>query len=106
MKATNVPNSIATNNPSQGAEAVTGREFITMIFEELNQEPKMKVLSESTIKILSMLVPIVKELKELNYEWKYPFIIDGTKYASTFNTTEYTDHTVAIKETVDWFKHQ
>ncbi|MHA1551814.1 MAG: NAD-dependent epimerase/dehydratase family protein [Candidatus Heimdallarchaeaceae archaeon] len=90
----------------EGAEPVTGREFITMIFQELNQEPNMKVLSAGTIKILSMFVPIVKELKELTYEWKYPFIIDGSKYASTFNTSEYTNHNVAIKETINWFKHQ
>ena len=87
----------------EGAKPVTGREFLTMIFQELNQEPNMKVLSENTIKILAMFIPIVKELKEMTYEWKYPFIIDGTKYASTFNTTEHTAHNVAIKETLDWF---
>ena len=64
----------------------------------------MKTLSESTIKILAPFIPIVKELKELTYEWKHPFIIDGTKYASSFNTTEYTAHNVAIKETLNWFK--
>ncbi len=100
------PNSYGQIFHVEGAEAVTGREFITMIFEELNQEPNMKVLSEGTIKILSLFIPIVKELKELTYEWKNPFIIDGSKYASTFNTSEYTDHNIAIKETVNWFKHQ
>ncbi len=87
----------------EGAEPVTGREFLTMIFQELNQEPNMKVLSEKTIKILATFIPIVKELKELTYEWKHPFIIDGTKYASTFNTTEHTSHKRAIKETLNWF---
>ena len=100
------PNSYGQIFHVEGAEPVTGREFLTMIFQEMNQEPNMKVLSENTIKILATFIPIVKELKELTYEWKYPFIIDGTKYASTFNTTEHTAHTVAIKETLDWFnKH-
>ena len=97
------PNSYGQIFHIEGAEPVTGREFITMIFQELNQEPNMKVLSEGIIKILSLFVPIVKELKELTYEWKYPFIIDGTKYASTFNTTEHTSHKVAIRDTLDWF---
>ncbi len=88
----------------EGAEPVSGREFLTMIFQELNQESNMKVLSENTIKILALFIPIVKELKELIYEWKYPFVIDGTKYASTFNTTEHTTHNIAIKDTLDWFK--
>ncbi len=98
------PNSYGQIFHIEGAEPVTGREFITMIYQELNQEPKMRVLSEGTIKILAIFIPIVKELKEMIYEWKYPFIIDGTKYASTFNTTEYTAHNVAIRETIEWFK--
>ena len=98
------PNSYGQIFHIEGAEPVTGREFITMIFQELNQEPNMKALSENTIKILSIFIPIVKELQELTYEWKYPFIIDGTKYASNFNTTAHTAHNVAIKETLDWFK--
>lgn len=81
-----------------------GRRISAIIFQELNQEPKMKVLNEGTIKMLAIFIPIVKELKEMTYEWKYPFIIDGAKYASTFNTTEHTAHNVAIKETLDWFK--
>ncbi|MHA1200331.1 MAG: NAD-dependent epimerase/dehydratase family protein [Candidatus Heimdallarchaeaceae archaeon] len=104
VTASEHPNSYGQIFHVEGAEPVTGREFISMIFQELNQEPKMKVLSENTIKILSLFIPIVKELKELIYEWKYPFIIDGTKYASTFKTTEHTSHNVAIKETLDWFK--
>lgn len=102
----NNPNSYGQIWHIEGAEPVTGREFISMIFQELNQEPEMKVLSENSIKFLGLFVPIVKELKELAYEWKYPFIIDGTKYASTFNTTEHTAHRVAIKETLDWFSER
>lgn len=104
VTASENPNSYGQIFHVEGAEPVTGREFITMIFQELNQEPKIKVLSENTIKILAPFIPIVKELKELTYEWKYPFIINGTKYASTFNTTEHTTHKVAIKETLDWSK--
>ncbi|MCE7746806.1 MAG: SDR family NAD(P)-dependent oxidoreductase [Candidatus Heimdallarchaeota archaeon] len=104
VMASENPNSYGQIFHVEGAESVTGREFITMIFQELNQEPNMKVLSESTIKILAPFIPIVKELKELTYEWKHPFIIDGTKYVSAFNTTEHTVHKIAIKETLDWFK--
>ena len=104
VTASENPNSYGQIFHIEGAEPVTGREFLTMVFQELNQEPKIKVLNEKTIKILAPFIPIVKELKELTYEWKYPFIIDGTKYASIFNTTEHTAHNVAITETLDWFK--
>jgi len=104
VTASENPNSFGQIFHVEGAEPVTGREFITMIFQELNQEPNMKALSEKIIKILATFIPIVKELKELIYEWKHPFIIDGTKYASTFNTVEHTAHNIAIKETLDWFK--
>ena len=103
VTASEDPNSYGQIFHVEGAEPVTGREFLNMIYQELNQEPKMKVLSEGTIKLLSIFIPIVKELKEMTYEWKHPFIIDGTKYSSTFNTTEHTAHNVAIKETLYWF---
>ena len=61
-------------------------------------------MNEKTIRILSLFVPIVKELKELVDQWKYPFVIDGEKYASKFNGMKVTPHNIAIQETINWFR--
>ncbi len=102
----------ATENPElygkiwhiEGAEAVTGREFIEMIFGQLGYKPKMKVLKKGTISFLSPFVPIVKEIKELLDQWEHPFVIDGTKYREVTGINGYTSHKEAIARTLAWFE--
>ena len=88
----------------EGAEALTGREFITMINKQLHQEPKVKSLTKRTILILSPIVPIVREIKELLGQWEKPFVIDGTRFKEATGRSDYTPHEEAIQETLEWFK--
>ena len=88
----------------EGAEAVTGNEFIEMIFEPLGYKPKLKVLKKGIISFLSPFVPIVKEIKELLDQWEQPFVIDGSKYRKVTGNTGYTPHKEAITKTLTWFK--
>ena len=87
----------------EGDAAITGSEFISMIYQELNQDYSAKSLDEKTVKFLSLFVPIVKELRELLDQWKYPFIIDGSKYNSKYPDYEVTPNRKAISETLKWF---
>ena len=66
---------------------VTEREFITMIFEALGEEPQLKVLGRRMMSFLGFFVPTVKELKELVYEWERLFVIDGTKFRTRYDLT-------------------
>ncbi|TFF90383.1 MAG: SDR family NAD(P)-dependent oxidoreductase [Promethearchaeota archaeon] len=90
----------------EGAEAVTGREFITMIYEQLGKEPKMRVLKKWVAKILGLFVPVVRELTELYDQWEYPFVIDGTKYRKINKNQQVTPHEEGIRKTLDWFEKQ
>lgn len=63
----------------EGAEAVTGREFVEMINKQLKQESKVKALKKGTILVLSPIIPIVRELKELLGQWEKPFVVDGSR---------------------------
>jgi nucleoside-diphosphate-sugar epimerase len=88
----------------EGAKAVTGREFITMVFEELGKEPKMRVLKKGLARFLGLFVPIVRELIELYDQWEYPFVIDGSKYQKKFPNQQITSHHNAIQQTLAWFQ--
>lgn len=88
----------------EGAEPVTGQEFIEMIYHQVGIQQKIKVLKRGTLKFLSPFVPIVKELVELLYEWEYPFIIDGSKFKEATGIIHYTPHKDAIEKTCKWFK--
>ncbi len=88
----------------EGGEALTGQEFIEMIYSQVGIQQKIKVLKRSTLNFLSPFVPIVKELKELLDEWEYPFIIDGSKFKETMGVFHHTPHKIAIEKTCNWFK--
>lgn len=88
----------------EGAEPVTGQEFIEMIYQQLAIQQKIRTLKSGTINFLSPFVPILKELKELLDQWDYPFVIDGSKFKETTGITHYTSHKVAIERTCKWFK--
>lgn len=89
----------------EGAEALTGREFITMINKKLHQETKVKSLTKRTIIVLSPIVPIVREIKELLGQWEKPFVIDGTRFKEVTGRADYTPHEEAIQETLEWFQN-
>ena len=87
-----------------GDHALTGREYTKQIGAVLGTEVKVKVLKPVMMNILSPFVPILRELKDLSFEWMYPFIIDGSKFSQEFPEFIPTTHAEAIRETLDWFK--
>ena len=84
--------------------ALTGKEFINQISSALGIEVRIKVLSPFLMNILSPFVPILREVKDLSFEWTSPFIIDGSKFSQEFPKYFPTTHAEAIRETLDWFK--
>jgi nucleoside-diphosphate-sugar epimerase len=85
---------------------ITAREFIKMIFGELNRKERIKVVSETTLKFLSFFNSDIRELKELFYEYSEPYILSDSKFRAVFNNFEYTPYEIGIRETLDWFhKH-
>ena len=47
--------------------------------------------------------PTLRELVELSYEFEQPFVLDTTKYESTFGS-EATPLATAIAATVAWYR--
>jgi nucleoside-diphosphate-sugar epimerase len=86
-----------------GDNAFTGREYAEQIGSALGTKVKIKVLTPFMLNILSPFVPILRELKDLSFEWVNPFIIDGTKFSRQFPGYIPTTHAEAFRETLDWF---
>ena len=47
----------------------------------------------------------MRELAEMSYEFEEPFILDTTKFQSTFGTTG-TPLATAVADTVAWYRTQ
>ena len=79
---------------------LTGQEWIDAIAKEMGKEPKSLVLSMFLLKILSLFVPVMKELKEMVYQYDREYVFDSSKFDEEFDFIP-TTYEEGIKEIVD-----
>jgi len=84
------------------AEPITQREFLEIAFEIANKTPKITSLSNVMLNMVALFNPIVKEIKELSYQFEKPFIMDHSKYEKKFGLN-ITPHKEAIETTLKWY---
>jgi hypothetical protein len=57
------------------------------------------------VRALGLFNPMMRELAEMAYEFEEPFVLDSSKYESTFGATG-TPLPAAIASTVAWYRGQ
>ena len=85
------------------AETVTTRQFVTMIYEELGQSPKMNGMGRLMMSVGGLFIPAAREMVEMMYEFEKPFVVDSRKFTQAFGVAG-TPLREAIKTTVAWYK--
>lgn len=86
------------------AEPLTGRQFVELAARAAGVEPKSAVLSRTTMRLLGLFSPLLREIPELWYEWDRPFVVDATKFQRAYGPFEVTPHQEALQQTVGWFR--
>jgi nucleoside-diphosphate-sugar epimerase len=84
------------------AEALTTRQFLQMIFEEAKKTPKIQAAPGFLVKAMGLFNPMMRELKEMLYEYENPYIVDDGKFKKAFGG-QVTSHRDAIRLTLDWY---
>ncbi len=92
-KAWHVPN----------AEAITTRQFINLIFDELGQPAKMSAMGQLMMRIGGLFIPAARETVEMMYEFEKDFIVDGSLFTETFGL-QAIPYREGVKATVAWYK--
>ena len=87
------------------AEPITQREFLEIAIEIANKTPKITSLSNFMLNTVALFNPIVKEIKELSYQFEKPFIMNHSKYEKRFGI-DVTPHQEAIKTTLEWYEKE
>jgi nucleoside-diphosphate-sugar epimerase len=85
------------------ADTVTTREFVNMVFEEIGAPSKLQVAPRWLFSLLGIFNPMMRELKEVGYQFEQPLVVDHSKYKHAFGT-DTTSHRQAIRETLDWYR--
>ena len=81
-------------------ERLTGKDFIEKVAAEMNVTPRYYILSKTLISILGIFIPIVKELREMQYQYDRNYFFNSKKFDEQFSlkTTRYKE---GIREMVN-----
>jgi nucleoside-diphosphate-sugar epimerase len=86
-----------------GPETVTTRRLLELVADALGHSVGIRSLPKLAVRALGLFNPTIRELVELSYEFEQPFVLDTTKYQSTFGT-DGTPLATAIAATVAWYR--
>ena len=81
-------------------QRITGEEWINLFAKELGKENKFTVLPNWMVKGIGLIVPVMKELAEMNYQYDRDYYFDSSKFNNHFKHTPIT-HAVAVKQTIE-----
>jgi len=88
-----------------GPETVTTRAVLQLIASEVGHPVPVRSVPKLVLRALGVVNPMMRELAEMVYEFEEPFVLDTTKYESTFGAAG-TPLDIALKETVTWYQTQ
>ena len=63
---------------------VTGKEMITMIASEMGAEPGISLLPKFMLQPLGLIIPIMKEMREMIYQYDRDYFFDSSKFTRRF----------------------
>ncbi len=86
-----------------GPETVTTRAVLDLIAAEVGHPVAVRSLPKLAVRALGLVNPLMRELAEMAYEFEEPFVLDTTKYESTFGAAG-TPLADAIADTVAWYR--
>ena len=91
-----------------GPVALTGRQFMTLVYQAFGNAPNIDARSRIFVKALSFIAPDAKKLLEVMYQFDQPFSMSGEKLAGALPDFQYTPHETAVADTAEWFiaEHQ
>jgi nucleoside-diphosphate-sugar epimerase len=79
--------------------ALTGREFISLFSREMNVPNKVFVMPVWVIKIVGLFVPVLKEMREMMYQYDRDYFFDSSKFEKRFKISP-TTYSEGVRQTV------
>ncbi len=83
--------------------ALTQRQMMTLFFEAIGTPPKMVSMGRTMMGILGVVIPAVREMKEMMYALEKPYFVDSAKFERAFGINATPIHT-AVQRTLEWFR--
>ena len=104
---------LGTNNSANGQvfhlpcdTQIATKAFVDLTKSIAQSQSKISVIGKTRAKILSLFIPILKEVLKIWYQFEYPFYVDYSKFQKYFPGVKLTPHNQAITETLDWYRQK
>ncbi len=88
-----------------GPETVTTRALLDIVAAEVGHPVGVRNVPKLALRAMGLVKPLLRELVEMSYEFEQPFVLDTSKFFSTFGATA-TPLATAIADTVNWYRTQ
>jgi nucleoside-diphosphate-sugar epimerase len=85
------------------APTITTRQLVSIVEKQIDKPVKMRAAGKLMVSFLGLFNPMLKEMKEMMYEWEQPYIVEHNKYEEKFGNVS-TPHDIAIKKTIEWYR--
>ena len=86
------------------APAESMRALVSRFSHYLGRNVGLTVMPRWAMTALGLVVPMIREIHEMSYQWDEPFVIDDQRFRATFNTQQPTEPQRAAADTVTWAK--
>jgi nucleoside-diphosphate-sugar epimerase len=79
----------------------TLRDLVQRLASKLDRPIRVAQLPRWMVKMTAVVMPLMRELDEMLYQWDEPFVVDDRKFRERFNVMPVAADTAAT-ETIDW----
>ncbi|HEX2785194.1 MAG TPA: NAD-dependent epimerase/dehydratase family protein [Ilumatobacteraceae bacterium] len=86
-----------------GPDTGTTRAILQLVAAELGHPVGIRAVPKLLVRALGLVSPMMRGLAEMSYEFDEPFILDTTKFRTTFGAGG-TPLATAVAETVAWYR--
>jgi nucleoside-diphosphate-sugar epimerase len=104
---------LATHSEADGqiwhlpaAEPLTAQQFFDIVSNTAGRPTpaKASVLRPAPLAVAGIFSPLLRELRETSYQFRAPFVVDSSKFETTFGHLDPTPHPEAVAQTVAWYQ--
>ena len=87
-----------------GPQTVTTRALLDLVAGEVGHPVEVRTMPKLVLRALGLVNPLIRELAEMEYEFEEPFVLDTTKYESTFGPAGHQLLAARSADTVAWYR--
>lgn len=88
-----------------GPETGTTRALLQLVATEVGHPVGIRSVPKLLMKALGLVSPMMRGLAEMSYEFDEPFVLDTSKFQSTFGSSA-TPLATAVAATIAWYRSE